>query len=254
MTAPRREITVSVTALDVSPIEAVGWPHVGTKAVRAPVGIERGPGAVSSPALGRRTAKDPMDHIFSVAIVDDQPVTRTGMEKVVSDDACLRVAASVSALGELSSGDGYDVVLLALPERGSGCTLETIARVAQFGHTVVTSTWERAPTPLAAIRSGASGCVTRHSDPEAVVAALRVAGHGGVYLCARLAEQVRAELARPHPDGTSVLAPREIETIRWIALGFTQSQIATRMGLSQATVNTYAKRIRSKLNAGNKAE
>jgi DNA-binding NarL/FixJ family response regulator len=35
---------------------------------------------------------------------------------------------------------------------------------------------------------------------------------------------------------------------------FTQSQIATRMGLSQATVNTYAKRIRSELQVNNKAE
>ena len=32
------------------------------------------------------------------------------------------------------------------------------------------------------------------------------------------------------------------------------SQIANRMGLTEATVNTYAKRIRAKLNAGNKAE
>jgi FixJ family two-component response regulator len=44
-----------------------------------------------------------------------------------------------------------------------------------------------------------------------------------------------------------VLAPREIETVRWIAMGYTQAQIATRMGLSLATVNTYATRIRSKL-------
>ena len=38
------------------------------------------------------------------------------------------------------------------------------------------------------------------------------------------------------------------------AHGLTQGQIATRMGLSQATVNTYAKRIRAKLKVSNKAE
>ena len=59
---------------------------------------------------------------------------------------------------------------------------------------------------------------------------------------------------RPADEDPSGLAPREIETLRWIALGFTHAQIATRMGLSQATVNTYAKRIRAKLAVGNKAE
>ncbi|RSM62104.1 hypothetical protein DMB66_22730 [Actinoplanes sp. ATCC 53533] len=48
--------------------------------------------------------------------------------------------------------------------------------------------------------------------------------------------------------------PREIETLRWIASGFTHAQIATRMGLSTTTVDTYAKRIRAKLNVSNKAE
>jgi DNA-binding CsgD family transcriptional regulator len=77
---------------------------------------------------------------------------------------------------------------------------------------------------------------------------------GGFYLCPRMVGQFQVELAHRGEEDQSGLAPREIETLRWIASGLTHAQIATRMGLSQATVNTYAKRIRAKLNVSNKAE
>ena len=217
-------------------------------------GIDLSPGQtagrlrVDSPTTSRT------EQNYAVAIVDDQPVTKTGMEKVVSDDPRLRVVASVEFIDELAEGERYDVVFLALPAHGGRSSLDMIDHVARIGHSVVTSTWEHAPTPLAAIRSGARGCVTRHSDQTTVTEALRVAARGGLYLCAQLALRFSTELSRQQPEDVCSLAPREIETLRWIALGFTQSQIATRMGLSQATVNTYAKRIRSKLNVGNKAE
>ena len=73
------------------------------------------------------------------------------------------------------------------------------------------------------------------------------------HMC-QLLDAFQAELDAVPLETPSGLAPREIETLQWIALGYTQSQIATRMGLSQATINTYAKRIRGKLNVGNKAE
>ena len=49
------------------------------------------------------------------------------------------------------------------------------------------------------------------------------------------------------------LAPRELEALALIAQGFTQAQAAVRMGVSAATVDTYMRRIRKKLGAGNKA-
>ncbi len=50
------------------------------------------------------------------------------------------------------------------------------------------------------------------------------------------------------------LAPREMETLVLIVRGFTQAQAAVRMGVSATTVDTYMRRIRNKLGAGNKAD
>lgn len=51
-----------------------------------------------------------------------------------------------------------------------------------------------------------------------------------------------------------VLSAREGQVLEYIALGYTHCQIALRLGISRNTVNTYVKRIREKLDAGNKAD
>jgi len=199
------------------------------------------------------------DQVFSIAIVDDQPVTRAGMEKVVSEDPRLIVVASVASVEELRAVSGtnahYSAAIISFPLGvDGGSSRSAITSIASVAHTLVTSTWERQGMVLDAVRAGARGCVTRHSDRDVVLTALRVVVGGGFYLCDRLVDRFHAELLRPPREEACGLAPREIETVRWIALGYTQSQIATRMGLSQATVNTYAKRIRNKLKVNNKAE
>jgi DNA-binding NarL/FixJ family response regulator len=192
-----------------------------------------------------------------VAIIDDQPITRAGMERIVADEPRFTVSASVSSVDEidaLEGPNGYDVAIIAVTPRGTRSSTDMITSVAKVAHPVVTSTWDSQNTLSDAIRAGAHGCVTRHSEQDEMLTALRIAAAGGLYICADLVDQLRREMGRPGRDESACLAPREIETVRWIAMGFTQSQIATRMGLSQATVNTYAKRIRSKLQVNNKAE
>jgi DNA-binding CsgD family transcriptional regulator len=50
------------------------------------------------------------------------------------------------------------------------------------------------------------------------------------------------------------LSPREREVLHQVARGLTHGQIASMMGISRHTVDTYVKRIRSKLDLANKAE
>ncbi len=55
-------------------------------------------------------------------------------------------------------------------------------------------------------------------------------------------------------EGCPHLSERERQVLAYIASGLTHSQIATRMRISKATVDTYVGRIRRKLGAGNKAD
>ncbi|MDT5028836.1 MAG: hypothetical protein QOE61_5262 [Micromonosporaceae bacterium] len=212
------------------------------------------PSRVDSAAPGDRPANPRT--VYSVAIIDDQPITRAGMERLASAEPQFTMVASVSSVEELDQvggSGGCDIAILALPLHGRRNHIDTITSVAKVAHPVVTSTWDRPMALADAVRAGARGCVTRHSEQDEVLTALRIVASGGFYVCPALVEQFQTDFGSAREESVG-LAPREIETVRWIALGFTQSQIATRMGLSQATVNTYAKRVRSKLNVNNKAE
>ncbi|MET7398395.1 response regulator transcription factor [Dactylosporangium sp. NPDC005572] len=191
----------------------------------------------------------------AVAIVDDQPVARAGFERLTSQlGGLVTVTASVDVVDKLDLRSGnYDLVLLSLPLHTNRPALDIIEEVASVSRPLILSAWDQAPALLPVVRAGARACLTRHSDQEAITAALEVVAGGGFYLCRHLVDLFHDELSRPAKEDPNRLAPREVETLRLIAQGYTQSQIATRMGLSQATVNTYARRIRSKLNVNNKA-
>ena len=81
-------------------------------------------------------------------------------------------------------------------------------------------------------------------------------------LATRGRSQAASEIP-PHSGGTApsaepaeavTLSGREEQVLRQISRGLTHGQIATRLGISPHTVNTYVKRIRAKLGVGNKAE
>jgi DNA-binding NarL/FixJ family response regulator len=192
--------------------------------------------------------------VFSVAIVADQPVSRTGLEKLASDDPAMRVVAAVASIPELlRRNETYDVVIVDLPVL-DGAAFSQIQQVAAIGRPLVSSVWDRDASLFGTLRAGARGCITRRTEQRDIHVAIRVLAQGGFYLCPMMVDQFQFELAAPADMDQSGLAPREVETLRLIASGYTHAQIATRMGLSQTTVDTYAKRLRAKLNVTNKAE
>src|SRR5262249_24905209 len=77
---------------------------------------------------------------------------------------------------------------------------------------------------------------------------------GGLHVTAELVEPLMGQTLPGAPVGRQSLASREVATLQCVAEGLTHGQISRRMGLTAATVSTYVKRIRTKLNAGNKAE
>ncbi|HEX4832858.1 MAG TPA: response regulator transcription factor [Trebonia sp.] len=102
------------------------------------------------------------------------------------------------------------------------------------------------------LRAGAMGVISKTEPGDSIVAAIRMISAG---------ERLGTADAPP-PASTSERGPlaqhqlseREEQVLRQIAHGLTHGQIATRLGISPHTVDTYVKRIRSKLGAGNKAE
>nr|WP_221379885.1 response regulator transcription factor [Actinoplanes polyasparticus] len=193
--------------------------------------------------------------MFQVAVVSDQPPSRTSLEKLLYNHAQLRVVSAVPTVEDLvQQGNECDVVVLDL-NRFTTRTLKAVSAAGAAGPVLINSVWLDSPTLLSTILAGARGCLSRHAEPSEVYASICAVANGGFYLSQEFARQFEMEVVEQVPQQyRSVLAPREVETLRFIASGMTEAQIARRMGLSPATVNTYAKRIRAKLNVNNKAE
>jgi two-component system, NarL family, nitrate/nitrite response regulator NarL len=204
--------------------------------------------------------------MIQVAIVDDHPIARRGVEQVLTESGSMRVLASVPTPGELAvhlqrSDSGPDVVILDLYHDGDEPCLAAIAELRTGTRVLVMSVSGRPEDVIGAIRAGASGYITKQALPAMFVAAVEAVSAGGFWLSSQLADIVQTELMRPIRRTSSrtraaagELSAREAETLDWIARGFTHAQVATRMGVSKATVNTYVERIRVKLQVGNKAE
>ncbi|HEX9343758.1 MAG TPA: response regulator transcription factor [Actinomycetota bacterium] len=203
-----------------------------------------------------------------IAIVDDHPVARWGVEHIFEAHPEIRVLCSVASVEELEVATGAgeaapEVVIVDLYLAGEAPSLAAIERLAARCRVLVMSASGRREDVLAAIRSGADGYLTKQASDDAFLAGVERVAAGQLYLSSQLADMLHADLDLDSAleagvgawgGGEQRLAPREEETLRYIARGFTHAQAARRMGVSQTTVETYIKRIRQKLRVGNKAD
>jgi DNA-binding NarL/FixJ family response regulator len=109
---------------------------------------------------------------------------------------------------------------------------------------------------LQALEAGVNGCLDRNLDVRRLTAAIELVRDGGVYVAPSLFPPLRQAVhrLRHRQDPGRGLTPRELDTLRLMAMGCTYRQIAQRLELTETTVNTYIKRIRLKLGGGNAAE
>jgi DNA-binding NarL/FixJ family response regulator len=165
------------------------------------------------------------------------------------------------------AADGFDVVAVRAAATGSFSWRADVLLVDPDAvadmtvYELVSSTRSIAPVlllghaphqgQLAGYQSaGAAGFVERRSTVTDVVAAVRAVANGNLYW--RATPALTSDEPSASDDGA--LSPRERQVLQQIARGLTHDQVARRLGISHHTVDTYVKRIRSKLQLGNKAE
>ncbi|MFI7452140.1 LuxR C-terminal-related transcriptional regulator [Nonomuraea sp. NPDC049714] len=199
--------------------------------------------------------------MIRIAVIDDHELIRHGLEFLLHRFDDLQVVLRGASVGDLRGPDAdYDVLILDLYLATDEPCVEAVRELSAVTRVLVVSASGRPADVLAAVRSGANGYVTKDAPAELIVAAVRTVASGGFYLSAGLADIVQSELDAAAPPaaqpggGHPQLSAREEETLSYIAQGFTHAQVARRMGVSKATVDTYVERIRAKLQVGNKAQ
>jgi DNA-binding NarL/FixJ family response regulator len=199
-----------------------------------------------------------------VFIVVRDPLARLGVRYLLTGAARIASVTMLRSPTELPAGPRRPAVAILVDPPA-----DLLVRMCPRWRTMTMVGNVELANVLTAVRAGARGVLASDTEPAEMRAALEVVTSGGMYLgrsvSRLLAESAGGERAAPErspaepassgPRRRSVtLAPREVETLQLIARGLTHAAAARELGLTEATVNTYVKRIRSKLHAGNKAE
>lgn len=191
-----------------------------------------------------------------VLIVDDHAVVRRGIRAYLEVLDDLEVADEAGdgqvALDKLEAmaahGELPEVVLidLLMPEMdGVAATTRIIERFAGVRVVVLTSFGEMERVH-AALASGASGYLLKDAEPAEVVAGIRAAAQGDVFLDPAVARQLTQEMVAP-PTGIGALTGRERNVLVLVAQGHSNQEIADELVISERTARTHVSNVLRKL-------
>ena len=206
-----------------------------------------------------------MTPAIRVLIGDDHRIVREGLKQVLGDLSngapeivvCAEAQTGpevIERVQALQGGEGVDVVLLdiALPERDGLDVLQALRAAWPALPVLMLSTYPERQYAVRCIKLGAAGYLNKSADADAMVAAVRKAATGGIYVSAATAEALAAAVSRV--SATEALSHREHQVFRLLTAGHSVSEIGAQLGLAANTVSTYRARILEKTGTKNDVE
>jgi DNA-binding NarL/FixJ family response regulator len=193
---------------------------------------------------------------YAVLIVDDHPLLRDGLGKVLNQQVDFRVCGEAGdARGALAAIPKCrpDVVIVDLTmEDGNGLDLIKDIRAQHAALPVlVLSMHHENLYAERAIRAGAQGYVMKREPVGTVVDSLRKVLHGHIALSENMVSRmiVSPGAGANSPDGSpaSLLSDRELDVFRLLGHGLGTRQIAAKLRIAASTVETHRAAIKRKL-------
>ena len=206
-----------------------------------------------------------------VALVDDQQLVRSGFSMLINSQPDLNVVCQAGTGAEAVSvlaSTAADVVLMDVRMPGMD-GIEATRRILEEAQgsgprIIVLTTFDLDEYALAAIQAGASGFLLKDAPPEELLEAVRTVHRGDAVIAPsttrRLLEHVAPLLRAPSAANeraksrVATLTAREREVFTLIAQGRSNTEIASDLFLSEATVKTHVGHILAKLAARDRVQ
>ncbi|MGZ4396743.1 MAG: response regulator [Gaiellaceae bacterium] len=206
--------------------------------------------------------------MIRVLIADDQRVVRDGLAMLVG------LLDGVEVIGTAQDGEEAvvfvererpDVVLMDLNMPHLDGTAAT-RRIRESGgptQVLVLTTYADDASLFPALEAGALGYLTKDADAAEIERAITAVAAGDTYLEPAIQRRlVEAVAGRPMPavqaadpaEAPDGLTPREVDVLRLIAEGLSNTEIAERLYVSTATVKTHVNHIFQKTGARDRAQ
>jgi two-component system, NarL family, invasion response regulator UvrY len=198
--------------------------------------------------------------MIRLLVADDHAVVRKGIMQILAETDDIVVAGEArngQEVLEQVRKDGYDLVLLDVSMPGKD-GLEVLKELKNRWPKLVVlmlSMYPEEQYAVRALRSGASGYITKDHASDELIAAIRKASSGGKYVSASLAERLISKLGDDSDKPIhEQLSDREYRIMCMIASGKTPTDIAKELVLSIKTISTYRARMLKKMSMKSNSE
>jgi DNA-binding NarL/FixJ family response regulator len=189
----------------------------------------------------------------SVLVVDDHALLRTGVANIISQEPTLRVVAE--AANGLEAVEAYqrykpDVTLLDLrmPVMEGVEAVRQIRLRDPLAKVIVLTTYDADEDITRALKAGAKAYVLKDISADGLIACIRDVLAGKTYLAPAAAAKLAEGVTRVQ------LTPRELSTLRLMADGKSNKEIANALGISERTVKTHLGHLFEKLGVTSRTE
>jgi len=193
-----------------------------------------------------------------ILIIDNQPVFRFGLERLLNAEPDIEVVGQASSCHEacpLVTTLQPDVVVLDLEledATGSEAIIRLRERFPGLRAMVYTDIVDR-QLVAQALRYNVRGYVLKKSSPDQLLAATRTVAAGGYYLDPAISSAVLAELnPLPSEEDVPLLSQREYTILKILAQGKSNKEIAKELFISERTVKFHVSAVMRLLGARNR--
>ena len=192
--------------------------------------------------------------MLRILIADDHTVVRKGLKQILLEEFSNALIAEVPDAEELIRkvmAEKWDVVVsdLSMPGRSGLDALQQIKLSFPDLPVLILSIHPEEQYALRALKSGASGYLSKDTAPDELVKAVKKVLLGKKYISQSIAEKLADSISspsskQPHEN----LSDREFDVMKLLANGKSVSDIAEMLSLSVTTVSTYLASLMTKMN------
>jgi len=205
------------------------------------------------------------DRKIRIVIADDQRVVRDGLAMLVGlidGIEIVGMAADGLQAVELARTERPDVVLmdLRMPNLDGVEATRTIRADLPATQILVLTTYADDDSLFPALQAGARGYLTKDATAEEIERAIRALAAGNTHLDPAVQQRLIAAVVEPRQAETAPaqlpdnLTPREAETLKLIAAGLSNAEIAATRVVSDSTVKTHINRVFRKTGVRDRAQ
>jgi DNA-binding NarL/FixJ family response regulator len=195
--------------------------------------------------------------MIKVLIADNHPIVRMGVKHVLESANGIQVIADVATTSELFEKLqklNPDVVMLEMdiPEINGIATLRKIKKDFPDIRVLMYSGQSEDVYALSTIRAGAFGYLSKASEIDYLISAVRKVAEGNMFITNELAQRLAFDEGTQRPRRFfRKLSSREVEVLKLLASGKRNKDVAHGLNLNEKTVSTYKARLMKKLNVDN---